>query len=100
MLSLLKKIFLVIFLRHVDGFKGEHKQPEYLKLQAFFLSSCNFQHTIYLYIYVCVILRLIRKYSGFYFNYLFSICLMFVGCCLQPFGLLPVVEDGDYVLYG
>jgi len=54
MLSLLKKIFLVIFLRHVDGFKGEHKQPEYLKLQAFFLSSCNFQHTIYLYIYICV----------------------------------------------
>ncbi|XP_027933498.1 glutathione S-transferase F9-like [Vigna unguiculata] len=34
---------------HVDGFKGEHKQPEYLKL--------------------------------------------------QPFGLFPVVEDGDYVLY-
>ncbi|KAK7333725.1 hypothetical protein VNO80_30502 [Phaseolus coccineus] len=34
---------------HVDGFKGEHKQPEYLKL--------------------------------------------------QPFGLLPVVKDGDYVLY-
>ncbi|TKY46767.1 Glutathione S-transferase F9 [Spatholobus suberectus] len=34
---------------HVDGFKGEHKQPEYLKL--------------------------------------------------QPFGLLPVVQDGDYTLY-
>ena len=23
---------------HVDGFKGEHKQPEYLKLQVLFLS--------------------------------------------------------------
>ncbi|BAT96904.1 hypothetical protein LR48_Vigan11g157100 [Vigna angularis] len=34
---------------HVDGFKGEHKQPEYLKL--------------------------------------------------QPFGLMPLVQDGDYVLY-
>ncbi|RDX68956.1 Glutathione S-transferase F9 [Mucuna pruriens] len=34
---------------HVDGFKGEHKQPEYLKL--------------------------------------------------QPFGLLPVIQDGDYTLY-
>ncbi|ESW18227.1 hypothetical protein PHAVU_006G023400 [Phaseolus vulgaris] len=34
---------------HVDGFKGEHKQPEYLKM--------------------------------------------------QPFGLFPVVQDGDYVLY-
>ncbi|KAK7333728.1 hypothetical protein VNO80_30505 [Phaseolus coccineus] len=34
---------------HVDGFKGEQKQPEYLKL--------------------------------------------------QPFGLFPVVQDGDYVLY-
>jgi len=71
---------------HVDGFKGEHKQPPYLKLQAFFLSLCNFRHTIY------VILSPIRKYFGFIFKYfifnLFNACwlLLFaalwnVSCC-------------------